>query len=76
MNTFWILVVISMKNKFSYDSKIISNLLIFIFYCVLALQASRKSLMDTVSELYDPNWGEVEDFQTKSDVSIINFFRF
>lgn len=46
-------------------------MLICFFYYVLALQASRKSLMDTVSELYDPNWGEVEDFQTKSDVSVI-----
>lgn len=37
----------------------------------LAMQVARRSLMDTVSELYEPCWDGVEEFLIKSDVSTL-----
>ncbi|GFU57988.1 amphiphysin [Trichonephila clavipes] len=43
------------------------------YTCLRAMQAARRSLMDTVSELYEPCWDGVEQFLIKTEVSNNNF---
>ncbi|KAG8186635.1 hypothetical protein JTE90_021784 [Oedothorax gibbosus] len=38
------------------------------YQCLKAMQVARRSLMDTVSELYEPCWDGVEEFLHKSDI--------
>ncbi|GFS78948.1 amphiphysin [Nephila pilipes] len=46
------------------------------YTCLRAMQAARRSLMDTVSELYEPCWDGVEQFLIKTEVSNNNFEEF
>lgn len=46
------------------------------YTCLRAMQAARRSLMDTVSELYEPCWDAVEQFLIKTEVSNNNFEEF
>ncbi|GIX90654.1 amphiphysin [Caerostris extrusa] len=43
------------------------------YMCIRAMQAARRSLMDTVCELYEPCWDGVEQFLFKTEVSNKNF---
>ncbi|CAL1277287.1 unnamed protein product [Larinioides sclopetarius] len=43
------------------------------YMCLRAMQAARRSLMDTVCELYEPCWDGVEQFLIKTEVSNKNF---